>query len=393
MSSISGLGFSGPVNLLLAFVAVLALIGLIAWVVRRIARERLGKAARTRQPRLAVLDTAVVDARRQLVIIRRDNVEHLLMIGGGSDLVIETNIVRASASGAARDTATRSPAALDAARTSQVYEGTSWPAPQPETSVRLQRTYPIEEPAQWAPPVQLETPLRADRPAAGQEFVLPQPGRQEPSVRPYRSVTQGLFGSPSGEVPIPPSAGPGPASPPRSPRVETLAAPQVDTHAATPVARPEPAPTVSAPPVGDPTNLAARLAARLEAPQRSNAAEPSSPNPTWGKPPAPPAAPRRDEQVTAPVTTEREINQAQPIAPDSRQKPAASARFSFPNLKFDRPSPGRPAAAAPKPDRPAARPAPTISPPEQSQPKPRTKTLYEDLEQEMASLLGKPPGK
>jgi hypothetical protein len=50
-----------------------------------------------RQPRLAVIDAAVVDGRRRLVIIRRDNVEHLLMIGGRADIVVEPNIVRATA--------------------------------------------------------------------------------------------------------------------------------------------------------------------------------------------------------------------------------------------------------------------------------------------------------
>lgn len=47
-------------------------------------------------PRLAVIDAAAVDSRRRLVLIRRDNVEHLLMIGGPSDIVVEPNIVRAS---------------------------------------------------------------------------------------------------------------------------------------------------------------------------------------------------------------------------------------------------------------------------------------------------------
>ena len=39
----------------------------------------------------------------ELVIIRRDNVEHLLMIGGPTDVVVEQNIVRAV--GAPRDKA------------------------------------------------------------------------------------------------------------------------------------------------------------------------------------------------------------------------------------------------------------------------------------------------
>jgi len=47
--------------------------------------------------RLAVVDAAAVDGQRRLVLIRRDNVEHLLMIGGRADIVVEPNIVRAAA--------------------------------------------------------------------------------------------------------------------------------------------------------------------------------------------------------------------------------------------------------------------------------------------------------
>src|SRR5580693_3380901 len=81
-----------------AFVAVLALIGAAAWLVRRFAGNRLGaNANRGRMPRLAVIDAAAVDGRRRLVLVRRDNIEHLLMIGGPTDIVVEANIVRASA--------------------------------------------------------------------------------------------------------------------------------------------------------------------------------------------------------------------------------------------------------------------------------------------------------
>ncbi len=79
-----------------AFVAVLALIGVAAWLVRRFAGNRLGaNTNRGRMPRLAVIDAAAVDGRRRLVLVRRDNVEHLLMIGGPTDIVVEPNIVRA----------------------------------------------------------------------------------------------------------------------------------------------------------------------------------------------------------------------------------------------------------------------------------------------------------
>lgn len=42
--------------------------------------------------RLDVVEQSSVDGRRRLVLIRRDDVEHLIMTGGPVDVVIETNI-------------------------------------------------------------------------------------------------------------------------------------------------------------------------------------------------------------------------------------------------------------------------------------------------------------
>jgi hypothetical protein len=44
------------------------------------------------EPRLGVIEQASVDGRRRLVLVRRDDVEHLIMTGGPVDVVIETNI-------------------------------------------------------------------------------------------------------------------------------------------------------------------------------------------------------------------------------------------------------------------------------------------------------------
>jgi flagellar protein FliO/FliZ len=97
------------VRFFLAFLIVLALIGATAWAVRRFGSGRLGTNTRGRQPRLAVIDYASVDGRRRLILVRRDNVEHLLMIGGPTDVVVEPNIVRAVA--APRDVASGRPVA------------------------------------------------------------------------------------------------------------------------------------------------------------------------------------------------------------------------------------------------------------------------------------------
>lgn len=44
------------------------------------------------EKRLGVSEQASVDGRRRLILIRRDNVEHLIMTGGPVDLVIESGI-------------------------------------------------------------------------------------------------------------------------------------------------------------------------------------------------------------------------------------------------------------------------------------------------------------
>ena len=54
---------------------------------------------RTRQPRLGLVDAFSLDGQRQLVLVRRDNVEHLVMIGGPNDVLVESQISRAVAPG------------------------------------------------------------------------------------------------------------------------------------------------------------------------------------------------------------------------------------------------------------------------------------------------------
>ncbi len=85
---------SSPLTFFIAFVIVLALIGLAAWLVRRFSGNNVANANRGRMPRLAVIDATAVDGRRRLVLVRRDNVEHLIMIGGPTDVVVEANISR-----------------------------------------------------------------------------------------------------------------------------------------------------------------------------------------------------------------------------------------------------------------------------------------------------------
>src|SRR5205814_7320787 len=121
---------------LFAFIAVLALIGVAAWLVRRFATNRLGaNTNRGRMPRLAVIDAATVDGRRRLVLIRRDNVEHLLMIGGPTDVVVEPNIIRAAGGPREMAAARPLPAGDTLPRAVPLGEGSMWPL-QPEPAPR-----------------------------------------------------------------------------------------------------------------------------------------------------------------------------------------------------------------------------------------------------------------
>jgi flagellar protein FliO/FliZ len=73
---------------------VIALAALMVWAFRAFVTGRPSAHGflRPRDRRLGVVETATVDQRRKLVLVRRDDVEHLVMIGGPVDMVVETGI-------------------------------------------------------------------------------------------------------------------------------------------------------------------------------------------------------------------------------------------------------------------------------------------------------------
>ena len=79
---------------------LIALAGLAFWI----ARQSLGLGGMTlfqsKTKRVGVVESASLDGRRRLVLVRRDNVEHLVMTGGPVDVLIETGIPMVMRSGA-----------------------------------------------------------------------------------------------------------------------------------------------------------------------------------------------------------------------------------------------------------------------------------------------------
>ena len=87
------IGESGTTLLtsVLALVAVLALAVLGLWLLK-LTMKSTATLGRGRNRRLGVVEQLQIDAKRQVLIIRRDDVEHVIMTGGGQDVVVETGI-------------------------------------------------------------------------------------------------------------------------------------------------------------------------------------------------------------------------------------------------------------------------------------------------------------
>ena len=74
-----------------ALVLVLGMIVGVLWLLRRFGVPGMVP----RQPanrRLGVIETIAVDSRRRLVLVRRDDREHLLLLGTAGDVLVEANI-------------------------------------------------------------------------------------------------------------------------------------------------------------------------------------------------------------------------------------------------------------------------------------------------------------
>ncbi|MBX3520878.1 MAG: FliO/MopB family protein [Xanthobacteraceae bacterium] len=268
LDSLLGSQLGTTAKFAIAFLLVLALIGITAVILKRFGSGRMPSSGggRNRQPRLAVLDSAIVDAKRRLVLIRRDNAEHLILIGGPTDVVVETNILRGSLAPGAQPMDRR-------------------PRPQPQEldsfEAALVPEPAYEEPAPRAAPAprsrDREPAPRAQRPMPPQ----PQPEPVQEFNEPYPEPA--AFSPP----------------PPLTPRP----APAAHPAAAAPAPQPAPAPR------NDPQY--ADMALKLEAALRKPAAAPVSRAP--------------EPQPAAPAPQTRSVTPPTPPMPQTRPMPAAPA--------------------------------------------------------------------
>lgn len=83
----------GYLRFLLALVFVLGLILMLAALARRAGWGFPATAIRrAADRRLGVVEVTPLDGRRRLILVRRDDVEHLLLVGPSTETVVETGI-------------------------------------------------------------------------------------------------------------------------------------------------------------------------------------------------------------------------------------------------------------------------------------------------------------
>jgi flagellar protein FliO/FliZ len=430
---------SVPAKFLLAFIVVLAALGIGGYLLRRLTGGTLSMTGpRGRQPRLAVIDAASVDGRRRLVLIRRDNVEHLLLIGGPTDIVVEPNIDKAAVAAAAAVPA--SPALRDI-KTGPALES-------------LPRHTPTYEPVSREPIPPISREPMAREPISGEP--VPRPAAYEPAPRPP-AVEPASRSAPALEPTHWPAAEPVAPVEPAWPAPEPIAVasveqPHVSSHVSWPA--PEPAPPVPVEPTWPAPEPAA--VAPVEAPHVSPhvswpapepavpiAPEPAPPPreaPPWPfdqdavapslmppvdpEPVAPPPPPSPAFEPVFQIPEARRMPTAPPLPSRNGQndasnlsemaqrleaalrrpiRPVERAAPPVPHVAIEvlPPEPAPPPAAPPLPElsvvpEPVAAPEPIAQPvpqPPPVVPSPRPAPVFTSIEEEMASLLGRSPGR
>jgi hypothetical protein len=376
--------FGSMPDMMKFFIVFLVILGILVPLLWRRFSGPIGSSG-LRGRRLAVLDTAVVDVRRRLVLIKRDNVEHLLMIGGPTDVVVESNIGRIPA--AARDPRPIPDARPEAARQATAAEPPDWALPlepmaRPVRMVDLDAALP-EPPARTAREAMVDS-MRAVRSGAA--------ARRGPSTD---------FENPPEEIAAPaltPSPGeihqrPPQAPEPRRPGAAAAPAPEPQRLQPAPETTPQPPLPQSLPP-----------SAEAPEPKRERAAPAASLPAAAAAPAAVSPSPRPVQPVAGAVASAAAVPPPKPTPSDENNLAEMAQRLEAALRRPTRPEPPpppvRPQAPAGrkavKPD--AAGPTKVSGKSPEAQPpdlkilsgKGKSEPPMDSLEDEMAKMLGRP---
>lgn len=191
LESIAGPGYAAAIMWTLLALLVLVLVLVIVRLIRGMNLGTFVAGGRNRKTRLAVMDATAVDSQRRLVLVRRDDIEHLILIGGPTDVVVEQNIrlIAPTRRGGHEDHVHAEPAAEVPAAPATPAARTPEPQPAP------QRPAPTTPPAAYRP----AAPQALARPAEPRPVPTVAPAVQQP-VRTQPAPTAHSVGSSYGSV-------------------------------------------------------------------------------------------------------------------------------------------------------------------------------------------------
>ncbi|TPI23075.1 flagellar biosynthetic protein FliO [Mesorhizobium sp. B4-1-1] len=169
LDNVAGPGYVAAILWTVAALILLVVVLLAIKVVRNLTFGTFVAGGRNRKTRLAVMDATAVDSHRRLVLVRRDDIEHLILIGGPTDVVVERDI---------RLAAPRRPALTGDGGQQQAAATAQRPrAPQPTPAPAKPPAPPAAQPAAATRPrVPAPAPTKPAAPSQPTAKVMPLPG-------------------------------------------------------------------------------------------------------------------------------------------------------------------------------------------------------------------------
>lgn len=412
------------VRYVLALAVVIGLLLLLRWVLRTYATGGQLSIGRSRQNRLSVVEQVALDQRRRLLLVRRDGVEHLILVGGGNDLVVEPTIIRGVPVGSLGRAARPAPAAptlvedgephpveTPAAATASVVPMVEAaaavrpaPAVRPSTAEPVRPAFPSHVAGEHPKATSIQARLNraqprtpdAPRPASASPYIPPEAHRVEPTVAAISPIVPDKPGTDrlepaQQEVQVErrvEPARPLPASEPAAPATDDALgfddlARQLDEalkseieemkiEAATPTAETPAAPAPEPAPKVEPPKPAAAAASAWLRPRTTQAPRPITPRE--------PIVPREPAVAREPVVAREPIAPREPVVPAAQTRSPIRPPVAEPRAV----EPASEPAAAPEP---VATPRPSARPAEAPEEDGRDNSEFSSLESEMARLL------
>ena len=186
LGGFGGPGFATAVVWTFAALVLLVIVLVIIRLIRSLTFGTFVAGGRNRKTRLAVMDATAVDSHRRLVLVRRDDIEHLLLIGGPTDVVVEREIRLGQTR--RNQSAFGTEAAFEAPAPAALPPFPTAPQPSPARQRAPEHAQMPPQAARNGTPQPSRQPERAQQPARAPVQPAPRPARPTPARPPVRET-------------------------------------------------------------------------------------------------------------------------------------------------------------------------------------------------------------